>query len=105
MSAEYFIAVAVVLFCMGIVGVVSRRSIFVLYMSLELILNSINLILATFANVSNQSAHSVLALIIIGIIAAEATLFLAMIVHLYRQKRDIDSSSYNLLAQGGSNDK
>ena len=101
MSPNLFFLLASVLFSIGLIGLVSRRNLFVMYMSIELMLSAINLLLATFSKVLGDPSGSVIALLIIGVIAAEAALFLAMIVHVYRTSRSIDSRTFNKLAQEG----
>lgn len=103
MSPEPFFLLASVLFSIGLVGLVSRRNLFVLYMSIELMLSAVNLLLATFSKVLNDANGSVIALLIIAVIAAEAALFLAMIVHIYRNNRTIDSDKLNNLREGVQN--
>ncbi len=98
LNPESFFALATLLLCIGIVGVVSRKNIFVIYMSIELILNAVNLVFATFARLHPDMGGSVIALLMIGVIAAEAALFLAMIVQLYRKKRSVDSDEFADLA-------
>lgn len=100
MSPDNFFLLASVVFSIGLVGVISRRNLFVVYISIELMLTAINLILATLSKVLNDPSGSVIALIIIAVIAAEAALFLAMIIHLNRKKRTIDSDEFKNLAQG-----
>ncbi len=100
MSPDMFFLLASVLFSIGIVGIVSRKNLFVVYMSIELMLSSINLILATFSKVLNNASGSVIALLIIAVIAAEAALFLAMIIHIYRENRTVDSDKFNKLREG-----
>lgn len=100
MSPDLFFLLASLLFSIGIVGLVSRRNLFVIYMSIELMLSSISLILATFSKVLGSADGSVIALLMIAVIAAEAALFLAMIVHIYRMRRTIDSDAFDTLAQG-----
>ena len=99
MSPNLFFLLASVLFSIGLVGVVSRRNLFVVYMSIELMLSSINLLLAIFSKVLGDANGSVIALLIIAVIAAEAALFLAMIVHIYRTRRTVDSDKLDALAQ------
>jgi len=99
MTPENFFLLATLLFSIGLVGVVSRRNLFVVYMSIELMLSAINLVLATFSRLHNSMDGAVIVLLMIAVIAAEAALFLAMIVHLYRQRRSIDSDVYTALAQ------
>jgi NADH-quinone oxidoreductase subunit K len=99
MSPNLFFLLASVLFSIGLVGIVSRRNLFVIYMSIELMLSSINLLLATFSKVLGDANGSVIALLMIAVIAAEAALFLAMIVHIYRIRRTIDSDRFDKLSQ------
>ena len=104
MTPNMFFLLASVLFSIGLVGLISRRNLFVLYMSIELMLSSINLLLATFSKVLADPSGSVIALLMIAVIAAEAALFLAMIVHLYRSTRTVDSDNFNLLREDNVND-
>lgn len=99
MTPEPFFALATVLFCIGLVGVVSRRNLFVLYMSVELMLSAVNLILATFSRSMNDGGGSAMVLVMIAVIAAEAALFLAMIIQLHRSRNSLDSDAYSALAQ------
>ena len=99
LNPESFLALATLLFGIGAVGVMSRRNIFVIYMSIELMLNAVNIVLATFSRLHPDMGGSVIALLMIGVIAAEAALFLAMIVQLYRKKRTVDSDAFTDLAQ------
>jgi len=99
MTPDIFFLLASLLFSIGIVGLISRRNLFVLYMSIELMLSSVNLLLATFSKVLNDASGSVIALVMIAVIAAEAALFLAMIIHIYRDNRTIDSDDFNHLKQ------
>mgnify|MGYP000134109225 FL=1 len=103
MTPELFFLLASVLFSIGLVGLVSRKNLFVLYMSIELMLSAVNLLLATFSKVLNDANGSVIALLIIAVIAAEAVLFLAMIVHIYRTSRSVDSDHLNKLREGAEN--
>lgn len=98
---EPFFLLATLLFSIGLVGIVSRRNLFVVYMSIELMLSAINLVLATFARLHGDMHGSVIVLLLIAVIAAEAALFLAMIIHLYRLRQTLDSDAFNLLSQKG----
>lgn len=102
MTPEAFFLLATLLFSMGLIGIVSRRNLFVVYMSIELMLSSINLILATFSRLHGEMHGSVMVLLMIAVIASEAALFLAMTVHLYRLKRTIDSDAFAQLSQRDS---
>jgi NADH-quinone oxidoreductase subunit K len=99
MTPDHFFLLATLLFCIGLIGIVSRRNLFVVYMSTELMLSSINLVLATFSRLNGEMNGSVMVLLLIAVIAAEAALFLAMIIHLFRLKRSLDSDAFSLLSQ------
>ena len=104
MSPNLFYLLASVLFSIGLIGLVSRRNLFVLYMSVELMLTSVSLLLATLSKVLGDAGGSVMAVLMIGVIAAEAAVFLAMIINLYRSKRTLDSDRFDALRQGVQND-
>ena len=92
------LVLSVILISIGIIGALSRRNIFILYMSIELILNGINLGFVAAAKLHGQGDGHVIALIIMAIAAAEAALFLAMIVILFRGRHSLDTKKYSLLA-------
>ena len=83
MSPNLFFLLASLLLSIGLVGTISRKNLFVIYMSIELMLSSINLLLATLSKVIGDASGSVIALLLIAVIAAEAALILAIIIHLY----------------------
>ena len=103
MTPNMFFLLASILFSIGLVGLVSRKNLFILYMSIELMLSSVSLILATLSKVLGDASGSVMALLMIGVIASEAAVFLAMIVHLYRENRTIDSDAFHALSEGENN--
>ncbi len=101
MIPEQFFMLATLLFSIGLVGVVSRRNIFVVYLSIELMLSAVNLLLVTFSRLDQSMNGSVMALLIVAIIASEASIFLAVIIQLYRSKRTLDSDKFSELTQEG----
>jgi len=104
MTPNMFYLLASLLFSIGLIGLVSRKNLFILYMSVELMLSSVSLLLATLSKVMGDASGSVIALLMIGVIAAEAAIFLAMIINLYRAKRTLDSDKFNALREGVYND-
>lgn len=94
-----YIVVAMILFSIGLLGVVSRKNIFVIYMSIELMLNAVNLIFVALAQYHGSMDGHVMAMLIIAIAAAEAALFLSLIVVLYKRKKSLDSDLFCTLAQ------
>lgn len=99
MSPDPFFLLVSVLFSLGLVGVVSRKNLFIVYMSIELMLSSVNLLLATLSKVLGDASGSVMALLIIAVIAAEAALFLAIIIHLYNSKKTLSSDDFTDLRE------
>jgi NAD(P)H-quinone oxidoreductase subunit 4L len=102
MFINQFLFLAAILFCIGVYGVLARRNAVLILMSIELILNAVNINLVAFAtmwysvdlqNVSGQ----VFALFVITIAAAEVGVGLAMVIMLYRNRRSIDIDEVALM--------
>ena len=100
---HYSLLLAIILISIGIIGALSRKNIFILYMSIELILNGINLGFITASSIFGKEDGNVIAVLIMAIAAAEAALFLAMIVLLFRNVGSLDTSKYDLLKSQESN--
>lgn len=98
-DVSYFFILGILLFSIGMVGVISRRNIFVMYMSMELMLNSVNLILVALSHHHEDLNGQVMAIMIISIAAAEASIFLALFVMLFKNARSLDANFFELLKQ------
>ena len=99
MNPQSFFMLSAVVFAIGLTGVLSRRNLFVVYMSIELMLSSVSLLLITFSRMQGSVAGSVISLLMIAVIAAEAAVFLAMIIQLVRSRSSVDSDSFSDLKQ------
>ena len=87
---EHYLVVSVLLFCLGLLGVIVRRNLLVIYMSLELMLNAANLALVAFSRFSskpNDLDGQVFVFFTITVAAAEVAVGLALIVALYRKRQ------------------
>ena len=84
---EHYLAVSALLFALGLFGVIVRRNLLVIYMSLELMLNAANLALVSFSSYKNNPDGQVLVFFIISVAAAEVAVGLALIVALYRKRK------------------
>jgi len=84
---EHYLVVSALLFCLGLLGVITRRNLLVMYMSLELMLNAANLALVSFSRFNNDLNGQVLVFFIITVAAAEVSVGLALIVALYRKRQ------------------
>ncbi|HEY3484256.1 MAG TPA: NADH-quinone oxidoreductase subunit NuoK [Ilumatobacteraceae bacterium] len=89
MLAANFLLLAAVLFCIGVYGVLARRNAVLVLMSIELILNAVNLNLIAFALMNGTVDGQVFALFVIAIAAAEVGVGLAMVLLIYRNRRSI----------------
>jgi NADH-quinone oxidoreductase subunit K len=84
---EHYLVVSALLFCLGLLGVVTRRNLLVMYMSLELMLNAANLALVSFSRFNDNLNGQILVFFIITVAAAEVSVGLALIVALYRKRQ------------------
>ena len=84
---QHYLAVSMILFCLGLLGVILRRNLLVIYMSLELMLNAANLALVAFSRFNNNLDGQVMVFFIITVAAAEVAVGLALIVALYRKRQ------------------
>ena len=84
---QHYLFVSFMLFSLGLLGVIMRRNLFVIYMSLELMLNAANLALVAFSRFNNKLDGQVLVFFIITVAAAEVAVGLALIVALYRKRQ------------------
>ena len=100
MTLNSFSFISMILFSIGAIGVISRRNIFVVYMSIELMLNAITLFLVTFARYYFDIDPQIITIMVISIAAAEAAIFLSVIILLFRAKRSLDTDIFTSLSQG-----
>jgi NADH-quinone oxidoreductase subunit K len=84
---EHYLTVSFLLFALGMFGVIMRRNLIIIYMSLELMLNAANLALVAFSRFNNKLDGQVLVFFIITVAAAEVAVGLALIVALYRRRQ------------------
>jgi NADH:ubiquinone oxidoreductase subunit K len=92
-----FLLLAAVLFSIGVYGVIARRNGVAVLMSIELVLNAVNINLIAFAAMNNSVAGQVFALFVITIAAAEVGVGLAIILVIYRSRRSIDLDDVDLM--------
>jgi NADH-quinone oxidoreductase subunit K len=86
----HFLVLAAVLFLIGVVGVLVRRNALIILMSVELMLNAANMTLLTFARMWGDLSGHTFALIVIAVAAAEAAVGLAIVVAVFRGRRNVD---------------
>ena len=89
MLINQFLLLGAALFCIGVYGVLTRKNAVMVLMSVELILNSVNINLLAFDRLNGNAEGNVFALFIIAIAAAEVGVGLAMVMLIYRNKKSI----------------
>ena len=95
---EYFLVVAAVLFVTGALGFLLRRNLLVLLMSIELMLNAVNLTLVAYNRLYPQNhGGQIFTFFVIAVAAAEAAVGLAIIIALFRHRQTVNLSNINLL--------
>lgn len=94
-----YAAVSMILFSIGVIGVIARRNIFIVYMSIELMLNAINLFLVTFSRYHLNMDGQIISTMVVAIAAAEAAIFLSVIILLFRSKGKLDTDVFTVLKQ------
>jgi NADH-quinone oxidoreductase subunit K len=84
---QHYLVVSVLLFSLGLLGVIVRRNVLVIYMALELMLNAANLALVAFSRYNNNLDGQVMVFFVITVAASEVAVGLALIVALYRRRQ------------------
>lgn len=97
MLLNQFLLLGAVLFSVGVYGVIARRNGVAVLMSIELILNAVNINLIAFSAMDNAIAGQVFALFVIAIAAAEVGVGLAIVLVIYRNRRSIDLDEVDLM--------
>ena len=96
-SLNSYLAVAALLFAIGLMGVVLRRNLLIIYMSLEMMLQAANLTLVAFSRFNNHIDGQVFVFFVITVAAAEVAVGLALIVALFRLKQTTQVQDLNKL--------
>ncbi len=96
-TLEHYLTVSALLFSLGLLGVIVRRNLLIMYMSLELMLNAANLALVAFSRFNNNLNGQVMVFFIITVAAAEVAVGLALIVALYRKRQTAHVEDLTLL--------
>jgi NADH-quinone oxidoreductase subunit K len=98
-SINYYLALAIILFVIGALGVLIRRNAIVVFMSVELMLNAANLAFVAFARYWQAMSGQIFVFFIMTVAAAEVAIGLALIVTIYRTKDSIDVDQMSSLKE------
>ena len=92
-----FLMVSAALFCIGFIGVLTRRNILVIFMSAELMMNAVNLSLIAFGAQSNSMAGQNFVVFVVTVAAAEAAVGLGIIIAIFRNRESLDVDDARIL--------
>ncbi len=96
-TQTHYLVLSTALFMIGVIGVLTRRNIIVIFMSIELILNAVNINLVAFSHQLQNTVGQVFAIFVICVAAAEAAVGLGIILAFYRNKETVNIDEMNLM--------
>jgi NADH-quinone oxidoreductase subunit K len=96
-TPTHYVILSAALFTVGVVGVMVRRNIIIIFMSIELMLNAVNINLIAFSNQLQNTIGQVFAVFVIAVAAAEAAVGLGIILAFYRNKETVNIDEMNLM--------
>jgi NADH-quinone oxidoreductase subunit K len=94
-KTQFLIWVSLLLFSIGLLGLIVRRNLLVMLMCMELMLNGVNLSLVTFAQRGGSVEGAVMVFLIFIVAAAEIAIAIPIVLLLVRQRRTLDAGAYN----------
>ena len=94
---SWYLFLGTALFTVGVIGVLTRRNVIIILMSIELILNAVNINLVAFSNYLQSVNGQVFAIFVITDAAAEAAVGLGLIISLFRNKETVNADEIDLL--------
>ena len=94
---SWYLILGALLFAIGAVGALTRRNGITIFLSIELMLNSVNLIIVAYARLLGDQSGQVIVFFVLAIAAAEAAIGLALFIAVFRLRRTIDVNRLNLL--------
>lgn len=93
LSVREIAVLAFLLFAIGAVGVLTRRNLIVILMSVEIMLNSVNLLFVTFSRGFNDTTGQIMVLFVMAVAAAEAAVGLALVIALFRNTHNVTTDA------------
>ena len=94
---EYYLGLSAILFSVGAIGVLTRRNAIIIFMSIEIMLNSVNLTFIGFASFFGDTTGQIFVFFVMAVAATEAAIGLAIILALFRNKQTVFVDEVNLL--------
>ncbi|ADD66827.1 NADH-ubiquinone oxidoreductase chain 4L [Denitrovibrio acetiphilus DSM 12809] len=97
LTLAHYLVLSGIIFAIGMAGVLVRRNLIVMFMSLELMLNAVNINLAAFSNYLQSMTGQIFIVFVMAVAAAEAAVGLALIITMFRNKQTINADEINTM--------
>src|SRR6059036_522561 len=94
---SWYLILSAILFCLGVFGFLLKRNIITIFMSIELMLNAVNLTFVAFAHMWHQITGQIFVFFVMVVAAAEAAVGLAIIIAIFRTRQTLNVDQVNLL--------
>src|SRR5580704_753356 len=95
--ASYFMALSAILFCIGVAGVMLRRNVIIIFMSIELMLNAVNLAFVALSRAWGSVDGQAIVFFVMTVAAAESAIGLGIILAIFRNRGTINADEFNLM--------
>lgn len=96
-TLNHYLLLATALFCIGLFGALAKRNAVAILMSIELMLNGVNINLVAFSHFIADTVGQVFAIFVIAVAAAEVTVGLALVISIHRNQNSVNANDLNLL--------
>ncbi len=96
-TTSHYLVLSLIVFTVGVVGVLTRRNVIIVFMSIELMLNAVNLNLVAFSDGLHDLAGQVFSVFVITVAAAEAAVGLGIVIALYRNRETVNVDEIDLM--------
>ncbi len=96
LTLNWYLALSAVLFTIGVFGVLFRRNVIIIFMSVEMMLNSVNLTLVAFSQFLGDLSGQILVFFVMSVAAAEAAVGLAIVIAMFRNRQTVNVEEINL---------
>lgn len=95
-ETDWYLALSAILFTIGVLGVLFRRNVIIVLMSVELMLNAVNITLVALSQSFGDASGQILVFFVMSVAAAEAAVGLAIVIALFRNRESVDINDFNL---------
>jgi len=96
-GTQDYLILSAILFFIGVLGVLTRKNLFIIFMSIELMLNSVNLSFVAFSRFFEDLTGQAIVFLVIAVAAAEAAIGLSIVILIFRNKESLNIDDFNIM--------